>query len=114
MSSRLSSKELFKWASYLGTRVAELTKIGKHQTQILKKTSCMSKEYREIVAYCEIMKLGLEKDDPDVKEIDEELIPAFQILGMSTWDKDILTNLAMRVGSAEEIYGVLPQKKKSE
>lgn len=110
MNSRLSSKELFKWASYLGSRVAELTKVGKHQTQILKLTSCMSKEFRMLIAYLEVIKLGIEKDDPDLKEIDEMLIPALQLLGMSEWDKDTLTDLAMRVGTAEQTYGETPQQ----
>jgi len=110
MSSRLSSKELFKWASYLGSRVAELTKVGKHDTQILKLTSCMSKDYRMLIAYLEVIKLGMDKGDPDLAEIDEMLIPALQILGMSEWEKDTLTDLAMRVGTAEKMYGDIPQK----
>lgn len=105
MSSRLSSKELFKWASYLGSRVAEITRVGKHNTKILKETSCMSKEYRMLVAYVEVAKLTVEKGDPDLEEIDGVIIPALQILGMAEWDKDTLTDLAMRVGTAEEIYG---------
>lgn len=98
---RLTSKELFRWSTYLGQQVAE-----KHP--MLKQTACMSLKWREIIAYLEVIKLlNKNRDKKLIKQIDKVLIPAVQKIGQAEWPRDTLTDLAMRLGSKESVYDVI-------
>lgn len=101
--SKVSSKDLFRWASFLGSMVADRTKIGKHDAKILKETACMSLAWRKMYSYLEIVKL-VEENEEVLKQIDEFLKPCIQMLGQGEWEKDTITDLAMRLGGQEKVY----------
>lgn len=76
--------------------------VGKN-IPFLKETSCMDTEKREEYAFLEIM--GNLEDfvnshsDFTLKQfIDEFLKPSLQIWGWSLWKRDVITDLALRLG----------------
>jgi len=96
----ITSKDLFKWATYIGSQVA-----GKDQ--FFQEIACMTPEWRETIAYLEILKI-LEPNDKKLhEEIEKILKPICQKIGQAEWMPDIITHLAMKLGSIEKIYDAL-------
>lgn len=96
----ITSKDLFKWATYIGSQVA-----GKDT--FFQDIACMTPEYRELIAYMEIVKILEPDNKKQNEEIDKILKPIVQKLGQASWMPDIITHLAMKLGSIEKIADAL-------
>lgn len=94
---RITSKELFAWSSYLGNLVGD-------NFPILQETACMSIEYRRLYSYVEIIKrIASKKDQKQLSEIQEYI----KILGQSEWEKDTLTDMALRLGTKTKFHSAI-------
>jgi len=96
----ITSKDMFKWATYIGSQVA-----GKDK--FFQDIACMTPEWREIVAYLEILKIVEPNDKKLHEEIDKILKPVCQRIGQAEWMPDIITHLAMKLGSVERVFDAL-------
>jgi len=70
------------------------------EIKFLKETSCMNQGIREQIAYCEIYKIfekHYQNEMSLIEFIDKIAIPALKILGFATWNRDILTDMGLRV-----------------
>lgn len=93
-----SGKGFYQAASYL----------GQHKNisrGILKKTSCMGQEQREQIAMIEAVKKVyplIESGELDLLEvpdlINKALLPFLENLGFANWQRDVVTDMAIRKG----------------
>lgn len=99
-------KDMLKWQTFLGaivvkSKVEQKEREGKET--FMQKIACMHPEWRETVAYLEIVKMLT--DDKKLKEtIDQKMIPLCQKIGQALWMPDIITHLAMKIGETSELY----------
>lgn len=78
----------------------------------LKDTSCMNPESREYIACCKIYAL-LFPEGKDFNEfLEKKMIPSLELLGFAQWNRDILTDMGLRVSKAEVVGSLkdLPKK----
>jgi len=70
----------------------------------LKETAVLGPEYRKMIAYVEILKTAksLPKHLTPDQVIDYFVIPSLQKLGMAEWNRDIITDLALKMGKQDE------------
>jgi hypothetical protein len=71
--------------------------------------ACLGKEEAEFIAFCHIIKLFIPNDKELHKFLDETIIPSFKMLGMVTWNRDVLTEMGLKLGYAKE-KGTLPKE----
>jgi len=68
--------------------------------KFLKETSCMNPQVREQIAYCKIYEI-FETKFRDTIPFSEFLkliaVPSLELLGFATWNRDILTDMGLRV-----------------
>jgi hypothetical protein len=93
-------KEQFRWESMLGALVS-----GKDA--YFEKIACMSPDWREIISYLEVLKILDPEDKKTKEEIDKILVPVCQKLGQAEWMPDIISHLAMKLGSIEKVFDAL-------
>ena len=95
----ITTKDLFKWATYIGSQIS-----GKDK--FFQEIACMTTEWREVIALLEVLKIVYPNDKELHKDI-ENLKTICQRLGQAEWNPDIITHLAMKLGTVEEIYDAL-------
>lgn len=89
------NREEFRYESLLGSLIAQ-------KDPYFEQTACMSEEWREIIGFLEVLKIV--DQDPDLrKEIEKLFIPICQKLGIATWKRDIVTDLAMKLKSVRQV-----------
>jgi len=64
-----------------------------------KRTACLEAQFREYIAYCEIIKLFNPSNKRLIKFIDDKLIPTLEYLGMARWQRTEVTDLGFKVSS---------------
>jgi predicted RNA-binding protein len=62
-----------------------------------KKTACLDDEIRELIAYCEIVKIFINNERLR-KLIDEKLVPALEKIGIARWKRTEITDLGLKIG----------------
>lgn len=63
----------------------------------LKKTACMGKEGRELIAFCEMYVILFPEDKDFVKFLKKKAIPSLALLGHADWKRDVLTDLGLSI-----------------
>jgi hypothetical protein len=63
-----------------------------------RETACMDAQFREYLAYCEIIKLFFPDNKRLIDLIDKKLIPALEYIGVARWDRTEITDLGFKVG----------------
>jgi hypothetical protein len=71
--------------------------------------ACLGKEEAELIAYCHIIKLFFPNNQKLNEILDKKIIPSFKMLGMVTWNRDVLTEMGLKLGYAKE-KGTLPKE----
>jgi hypothetical protein len=74
----------------------------------MQKIACMHPEWREIIAYLEILKILYPEDKKLHEDINKLLIPICQKIGQAVWLPDIITHLAMKIGEESELWEAHP------
>ena len=69
----------------------------------LKETSCMNPEAREYIACCKIYALLFQENKDFNEFLKEKMVPSLEMLGFAHWNRDILTDMGLRVSKAEVI-----------
>lgn len=98
MSSSWSFKEHLKQTTYMGMILAR-------DEPFLKLTAVLAPANREMIAYVEILKLGLKlkkKNLSPEEMLEQFVIRSLQLLGMAGWNRDIITDLALKMGKQDE------------
>jgi len=72
-------------------------KIGA-QHPFYKQTACLDDDIREIIAYCEIVKIFLPNNERLRKLIDEKIVPALEKIGIARWKRTEITDLGLKIG----------------
>lgn len=90
MSSRLAAKKLFQNYQLVASEVGVIE-------PFLKKTSCMSPTKRFEVAACEIFRLYFCEDKEFNEFLEKKIEPSLITLGHAEWNRDILTDLGLKV-----------------
>ena len=68
------------------------------QHPFYRQTACMDAEYREYLAYCEIIKLFYPNNKRLTELLDKKLIPALEKIGIARWTRTEITDLGFKVG----------------
>jgi hypothetical protein len=71
--------------------------------------ACLGKAEARKIVYCEIYKLLFPEDKEFNKFLAEKVIPAFKMLGMVSWNRDVLTEMGLKLGQKTE-YGTMPKE----
>jgi hypothetical protein len=82
----------YEASTYLGQRVGK-------QHQFLQKTACMDIKVRKSLAVFEFMK----KKNPEFKEQIEEFESLLTFLGAALWNRDVITDLALKLGQKSNV-----------
>lgn len=84
---------------------AELRLLSKQvskQEPFFREISCLGKEEAEIIAFCHIY-MDFFPEDKEMKAFLERfVIPAFKKLGMVHWNRDILTEMGLKIGARKK------------
>lgn len=96
MSSKLMAKRIFQAYQLVASQVG-------NKVEFLKETSCMSKEKRLELAYCKVFRERFSDDEEFNKFLKETAEPALTILGFAEWDRDILTDMGLRISTADVV-----------
>lgn len=96
------SKGFFQAASFLGQH-------GTISQGILRKTACMGAEQREQIALLEAIKAvwprieSGELDTATIPElIDKAILPFLENLGFAAWQRDVVTDMAIKKGESTD------------
>lgn len=71
--------------------------------------ACLGKEEARKIVYCEFYKKLFPEDNEFIKFLDDIVIPYFKMLGMVEWNRDILTEMGLKLGQKQE-YGTMPKE----
>ena len=107
--SQSLSKLIFETQRLLSTRIGA-------QYPFYKKTACLDDDIRELIAYCEIVKIFVPNNPRLKKLIDEKLVPALETLGVARWKRTEITDLGLKIGYESSTVSLkyLEQKMKEE
>jgi len=89
--SQSLSKLIFETQRLLSAKIG-----AKHP--FYRETACMDMEYREYLAYCEIIKLFFPENKRLIELIDKKLIPSLEYIGVARWGRTEITDLGFKVG----------------
>lgn len=91
MSQSLMAKRFFREYKLIASQVGI-------EVKFLKDTSCMNPEAREYIACCEIYALLFPENKEFNKFLTKKMIPSLELLGHAHWNRDILTDMGLRIG----------------
>ncbi len=81
---------------------AELRLLSKQVSKeepFFREISCLGKEEAEMIAYCHIYMDFFPEDEEMKLFLEKFVIPAFKKLGMVHWNRDILTEMGLKLGA---------------
>ena len=105
MSSRLAAKKFFREYQLVASEVGNIV-------AFLKETSCMSPEKRFEMAACQGFRKYFSKDEEFNKFLKEIIEPTLTLMGHAEWNRDILTDLGLRVSKTDLTASLKGLKKK--
>lgn len=86
------------------------TEVGK-EVPFLKESSCMSPEKRIELAACKAFRTYFSKDKDFNKFLEEIAEPTLELFGFAAWNRDILTDMGLRVTSKTQVASIKKLKK---